>query len=345
MQFEEGYLHTDDGLRLYFQKLGSGPEVILPNGLYLFEDFKYLADHHTLIFYDVRNRGRSDAVTDASKLARGVVQDADDLDTVRRYFGIAKADLIGHSYMGLMLGVHAEKYPDHVNRAVQIGPMQPNASTKYPAHLTGADAVLSSVLAQLSEFQKQPRSPDPQQACEKFWSILRPLYVVDPADAEKINWGRCELPNERNALKYLRQHSSLPSGPPLFYSRACPYNCPNHDHPRYPRPQFALRRRNRLGNVFPQCAPDNRTKRRPRTLDRGSRPGLRFDQHLPRRQVARGVTTHNQGQRSARRLCSRLAKSESTGGKPGQTEISLAPDTSAVNESEKPPSVPRFAQD
>ena len=51
----------------------------------LLEDLAYLADGRTLIVYDVRNRGLSETVTDRSKLARGVEQDADDLDAVRRH--------------------------------------------------------------------------------------------------------------------------------------------------------------------------------------------------------------------------------------------------------------------
>ncbi len=221
MQAAEGYVTTEDGVRLFFQKIGSGPEVIFPNGIYLFDDFERFADQRTLIFYDVRNRGRSDRVDDASKLARGILQDADDLDAVRRHFGISRADVIAHSYMGVMVGVYAMKYPAHVNRVVQIGPMQPNAAKQYPAHLTGADATLADVLSKLAQLQKERsssnRHQDPREACEKFWSVLRPIYVVNPADAERINWGRCNLPNEVNFAKYWSENI-LPSIQKLHFS-------------------------------------------------------------------------------------------------------------------------------
>ena len=69
----EGYVTTDDGLRLWFQTVGSGPQVVvLPNGFHLLEDFSCLAPGRTLVFHDVRNRGRSDTVTDPAKLARGI---------------------------------------------------------------------------------------------------------------------------------------------------------------------------------------------------------------------------------------------------------------------------------
>lgn len=210
MPSSESYVTTEDGVRLFFQKLGSGPRtVILPNGFHLFDDFKCLSDGRTLIFYDLRNRGLSDHV-DGSKLQRGIHHDVDDLEAVRRHFGIHHVDVIGHSYMGLMVILYAMKYGAHVNRVVQIGPLQPNHGTQYPAHLTGADATLREVFAKLAQLQEERGSEDPKEFCRKFWSILRVIYVTNPADADKINWGRCDLPNELNFMKYWTENI-LPS--------------------------------------------------------------------------------------------------------------------------------------
>lgn len=204
MQRSKGYVTTEDGVRLFFQKVGSGREmVIIPNGIYLLDDFKRFAGgRRTLIFYDVRNRGLSDSVSDASKLAKGIQNDVDDLDAVRKYFEARKVDVIGHSYIGLMVGLYAMKYPAYVNRVVQIGPAQPYSAKQYPAHLTGADATLQEVFAKLAQLQKERGSEDPKESCRKFWSVLRFLYVVNPADADKINWIRCDLSNELNFMKY-----------------------------------------------------------------------------------------------------------------------------------------------
>jgi len=218
MPAREGYVTTEDGVRLFFQKIGSGAQtVIIPNGIYLFDDFERIAGGRTLIFYDLRNRGRSDTVSDGAKLARGIHNDVDDLDAVRRHFGVTRIDAIGHSYMGLMVALYAMKYPAHVNRVVQIGPTQPNAAKPYPAHLTGADATLAEVLSKLAQLSKEPRSEDPIEACRRFWSVLRPIYVVDPADAAKINWGRCDLPNELTFMRYWNENI-LPSIQSLHFT-------------------------------------------------------------------------------------------------------------------------------
>jgi proline iminopeptidase len=203
MQINEGYVTLEDGVRLYFQKVGTGPKpVLIPNGFYFLRDFQPLADGRTLIFYDVRNRGRSDEVCDPAKLARGIEQDVDDLDAVRRHFRIDQTDIIGHSYIGLMVALYAMRYTAHVGRVVLLGTMQPDARTDYPENLTYVDAVFSGVMAKIGRMMQEPRSGDPVEACKKFWSVLRVTYVVNPADAERIDWGRCDLPNERNFRRY-----------------------------------------------------------------------------------------------------------------------------------------------
>jgi proline iminopeptidase len=211
MQTSDGTITLEDGVRLYFQKVGSGSKpVIIPNGIGFLDDFRghfqNSANWRTLIFYDVRNRGRSDEVSDPAKLARGIQQDVDDLDAVCRHFALEQLDVIGHSYIGLMVALYAMKYAAHVGRVVQIGPAPPDAAKQYPAHLTGADAVFANVMSQITQMMKEPASGDPVEACKKFWSVLRVMYVVNPADAERINWGRCDLPNERNFRRYWTGH-------------------------------------------------------------------------------------------------------------------------------------------
>jgi proline iminopeptidase len=207
MTQDQGYVLTEDGVRLFFRRLGKGPEtIVIPNGFHLLADFEHLSDAYTLMFYDLRNRGWSDPVSDASKLARGIHNDVDDLEAVRRHFGIRQMDLLGHSYLGLMVILYAMKYPDSVNRVVQIGPMGPYMGKQYPANLTWADAALREMLSKLGELQKERSVYDPVEFCKKFWEILRVMYVSNPADAHRINWGRCDLATERNFMTYWGQN-------------------------------------------------------------------------------------------------------------------------------------------
>ena len=72
----EGFVTTPDGTRLYYRKAGDSPRtVILPGRLFTFDDFAWLGEDYTLISYDMRNRGRSDLVTDDAAI--GFEQDVD----------------------------------------------------------------------------------------------------------------------------------------------------------------------------------------------------------------------------------------------------------------------------
>ena len=203
MHASEGYLTTPDGVRLYYQVVGDGPNIVVfPNGVYLRDDFGQLAAGRTLIFYDVRNRGRSDAVREAKNRKAGILNDVEDLEAVRRHFGGCQIDLVGHSYMGLAVVLYAGQYGGHVNRVVQLSPIEPYPGKQYPATLKWSDDVTRETFAKLGQLQSARGSAEPQEICQKFWSILRAIYVFDQSYAPRINWGRCELPNERAFMKY-----------------------------------------------------------------------------------------------------------------------------------------------
>jgi proline iminopeptidase len=206
MPANEGSIEVEDGVRLYYEKLGTAEKTLLIlNAFYLLNDFKYLADSRTVIALDLRNRGRSNYIADNAKM-KGIHQDVDDIEAVRRYFRIDRLDLMAHSYAGIIPVLYALKYPSHVSRVVQLSSMQPNQSTKYPAHLTNADEVLQQFSLKLGELQKEWQTLAPHEACRKFWAILMPLYVFNAGDADKIrHWESCHLPTELNFMGYWMQ--------------------------------------------------------------------------------------------------------------------------------------------
>lgn len=192
----ENYIRTNDGFRLYFEKTGAGPAVVIPNGIIYLTDFEPLARDRTLIAYDPRNRGRSDPADS------DIDRDIEDLETVRRHFDIEKLDLIGHSVLGLMVALYAMRYPAHVNRIVQIGPMEPYAGKQYAPHLSNQDGMTAQVFGRIGQLYQARTTENEVEMCRKAWAILAGLYVVNPADATKLDWGRCELANERNFMTY-----------------------------------------------------------------------------------------------------------------------------------------------
>ncbi len=196
---EEGYVTADDGARLFYRKTGSGKQaVIIPLGFMLFEDFKRLAEGRTLIFYDMRNRGRSDSVADTSKLT--IQHDVDDLEKIRQRFGFDKISLIGESYLGMMVVMYAMQHPERVERLIQIGAVPRKFGTEYPANLMADDA--STVLDQnevnnLRKLRAEGyHKSNPKNYCEKEWLVTRVQLVGKREDAPKVGNGYCDHPNE-----------------------------------------------------------------------------------------------------------------------------------------------------
>ena len=208
---EEGFVTVADGVRLFFRRLGSGGRtVLIPNGTYLLDDLAPLAAGRSLLAYDLRHRGRSEPVADLGAPRRGVLDDVDDLEAVRRHFAVEPLDVVAHSHVGVAAVVHALHHGVRVGRIVLLSPLEPFPGKPYPPHLDGDDDTRREVLAQLGALQAASEPADPEERCRRFWSVLRRLYVTDPADAARADWGRCELPNERASLRHFHAHV-LPS--------------------------------------------------------------------------------------------------------------------------------------
>src|SRR5262249_32192993 len=199
-----GYIPTADGPHLFFQRIGDGlPALVIPNGPPMLEAFSTLTRSRALIAYDARNRGDSDLVEDDAKIAKGIVHDVDDIEAVRSHFDLPTIDLLGHSYMGLTAILYAMRYPHRVRRIIQIGTVAPTPATQYPPELSYVDEVFTSAMSALKTLSSESIGVNPESMCQRLWQALRPIYVVSPADVDKLDsWQRGHLATERGAVKY-----------------------------------------------------------------------------------------------------------------------------------------------
>lgn len=199
--FEEGFLPADDGVRLHYRKIGAGGQtLILPFDAILFDDFKQLADAGTLIFYDMRNRGRSDPVADVKTLT--ISQDVKDLEAVRRHFKVEKFVPVGFSYLGLMVMLYAHDHPEHVSRIIQLGPVALEPTAQFPKALTHGPediGVADDVVKRWRDMQSQGvAEKSPKEFCDAEWAVMSHYLVGDPAHATRLH-SLCDLPNEQGA--------------------------------------------------------------------------------------------------------------------------------------------------
>jgi pimeloyl-ACP methyl ester carboxylesterase/ketosteroid isomerase-like protein len=131
IKVEEGFLTTDDGVKLHYRKAGEGPiTLIIPLEFVMFDDFRQFADIATVIAFDLRDRGKSQAVKNVT-----LQNDLDDIEAVRKHFNVEKFVPIGYSYLGKAVVMYALAHPDRVTRVVQLGPAPMRDMTEYPASL------------------------------------------------------------------------------------------------------------------------------------------------------------------------------------------------------------------
>jgi len=201
-EMRDGYVTTVDGLRLYFQQIGSGPRLLVaPSGVPFLDQLAGATATHTIVAFDLRNRGRSDIVTGPPS-ERPLDDEADDIEAVRRHFGAESLDLLGHSYVGIVAILYARRHSSRVGRLIQIGPPGPDGSIEHPRH-PDDDLLLKGILAKAGTLQGETGLDD-EERCRRFWDILRPLYAVDPRDVAKLDaWQRCHLETERRAFAYI----------------------------------------------------------------------------------------------------------------------------------------------
>ena len=193
----EGYITVEDDLRLYYRTVGDGSDtVIIPAAMLLAVEFERLAKGRTLIFYDMRNRGRSDSLTDESRL--GMAFEISDLEAIRKHFKVDRISLIGWSYLGAMVALYAMEYPDHVKRLIQVGPIPPRKELYMEQFSANNSARMDSTdQVRLDEMRRQGLDKsDPVRFCREYWEAYFRCIFYDSANVSRFRSDYYTLTNE-----------------------------------------------------------------------------------------------------------------------------------------------------
>ena len=189
-----GPIPTKDGTYLYYQAMGSGPAIIIPNGSYLAGDFKLLQDQYTLIFYDTRNRGRSQAIKDVKKLEGGIMKDVEDLETVRQHFKLEKVHLAAFGYQTIIPLLYTKQYPDRVEKIIKVSAMPPNTGKSYKVFQDSVNAQVAEAMTALDQRKDGLSDTD---YCNEWWAQTRRMYTFVPGNAKRALAQVCQYSNER----------------------------------------------------------------------------------------------------------------------------------------------------
>jgi pimeloyl-ACP methyl ester carboxylesterase len=182
----DGFVNAGDGARLYYVEKGTGPDVLVaPVALYLEPHLlDELAAKRRVIFYDPRNRGRSDAA-DVSSVS--LDRQIEDLEALRKALGIEKMALLGWSGLGMEMAVYALRYPQHVTRLIQMSAVPPAASIMQEFGDSRGDRVDQTALddlyrrADAGEFDNKP-----QEYCRRVNALTDPGNFADTDLAKHV---------------------------------------------------------------------------------------------------------------------------------------------------------------
>lgn len=115
-----------DGTSLYARVVGQGQPVIILHGgpdfdhSYLLPALDQFRDVFRLIYYDQRGRGRSAESVSPEDVT--IASEVNDLDKVRRHFGLDAPVVLGHSWGAVLALEYALRHPTRVSHLILMNP-------------------------------------------------------------------------------------------------------------------------------------------------------------------------------------------------------------------------------
>ena len=179
-----------NGIKLWYETEGQGePLVLVPGGpgdphtiFHLF--FSQLADRQRIIYFDEYGVGKSDRAK--SKGEYSFARDVENLEGLRKALGLAKMNLLGQSYGGMVAQAYALKYPQSVERLILIDSFY--SGDMWQANNDNANREMQkqypevwAKLMRLRAMGQRSRSPEHQEVYESV--PLGLFYFYDAAKA------------------------------------------------------------------------------------------------------------------------------------------------------------------
>ncbi|MFC2133676.1 alpha/beta fold hydrolase [Bacteroidota bacterium] len=181
---------------LYCKVVGEGETLVIVHGgpglgyEYLLPSFLNLADEFRLIFYDQRGCGQSAPFTDAdSNFSFNTF--IEDLEGIRKEFGIEKMNLIGQSFGALIALNYVLRYTDNVKSLLLLEPA-PGSSEHLPRigktineRLSPEEKEELNIIIQSEDFSDFNPS-----SFKKFMNLRLKTYYYDKTkfNPEKLNY-------------------------------------------------------------------------------------------------------------------------------------------------------------
>jgi len=196
-ELQEGYVEAGGGVRLFYRLVGAKPDtvIVLHGGPgftmeYLARDLTPLTTHHTLLFYDQRGAGRSSLVSDSAALDGQ--RFAEDLEAVRRHFGLERVTLLGHSWGAGVAALYASRYPDRIGRLLIVDgiPLRRQALVQAWDELAARrDSATRQEMQKWMELRRA--NPGDITACHAYYALWFRPFFADPTAMSRSQGDFC----------------------------------------------------------------------------------------------------------------------------------------------------------
>src|SRR5258708_3305981 len=123
------HLVAVNGVKLHCIVSGRGPLLVVQapgwgiGSTYLRNGLAPVEDQFTLLFYDPRGSGKSTRPTSETQMSTSDM--VEDLEQMRRYWGLKSINVLGHSNGGSIALGYAERYPDHLEKLIVVNSCLP----------------------------------------------------------------------------------------------------------------------------------------------------------------------------------------------------------------------------
>lgn len=186
----DGFVEARDGVRLFQHVVGGGATQLIVPGIGAEFDFEPLARDRRVAFFDIRNRGRSDAVPDDGEV--GFPVEVDDIEAVREAVGAERVAVMGWSYVGLVAALYAARYAARVERLVMVCPAPPAASFAMPKR--EPDPGLAAEIEAL--YEQEAHHQDPVAFAREWRRLITLTRMADPRAFARLRSDPSSWPNE-----------------------------------------------------------------------------------------------------------------------------------------------------
>jgi proline iminopeptidase len=188
---EEGCVRVN-GASLYYRIVGTGEPLMMVHGgpgsnmLHLLPYCDTLSTQFKLIYYDQRGCGKSSPLSDSQSVSWK--DHVEDLEGLRKAFGLERMNLFGHSWGGGLVMLYAIAYPERVTRLIISNsmPARDGEWKKEMAMIESEFERLHGVREELAALDKSGlRESDPVAYFRRYGEIKSWQIFVDTTDAAK----------------------------------------------------------------------------------------------------------------------------------------------------------------